>query len=65
MIGKLLKKVVGTKNDRELKRMAKIVVRINALADEVAALDDAALQAKTEQFRSRFTEGESLDKLLP
>jgi preprotein translocase subunit SecA len=65
MIGKLLKKVVGTKNGRELKRMGKIVVRVNALADEVAALDDAALQAKTAEFRSRFAEGESLDKLLP
>jgi preprotein translocase subunit SecA len=65
MIGKLLKKVVGTKNGRELKRMGKIVVRVNALTDEVAALDDAALQAKTAEFRSRFAEGESLDKLLP
>ena len=65
MIAKLLRKVVGTKNDRELKRMGKIVVRINALAEEVAGLDDAALQAKTAEFRSRYTQGESLDKLLP
>ncbi len=65
MIGKLLKKVVGSKNDRELKRMGKYVVRINALADDIAALNDEALKAKTDEFRHRYKEGETLDKLLP
>ncbi len=65
MIGKLLKKVVGTKNDRELKRMGKYVVRINALADDIAALDDEALKAKTGEFRQRFQQGENLEQLLP
>ena len=47
MIGTALKKVFGSKNDRELKRTGKIVSRINALEEEFSALDDNALRAKT------------------
>ena len=65
MIGKLIKTVFGSKNDRELKRMRKTVVRINALEEEYKALDDAALKAKTEEFRQRLQDGEPLDKILP
>ena len=65
MILKLVKKVVGTRNDRELKRMGKIVERINALAEQSAALDDASLRARTEEFKARFAGGETLDDLLP
>jgi len=62
---KLLKKIVGTRNDRELKRMRKIVARINAFEPEMQALDDADLRAKTDEFRQRLRDGESLNSLLP
>ncbi|MEW6325011.1 MAG: preprotein translocase subunit SecA [Nitrospirota bacterium] len=65
MIGTLLKKVVGTKNDRELKRLWPIVGRVNAHEAAVAALDDAGLAAKTGEFRRRLTDGETRDALLP
>src|SRR6056300_1809694 len=65
MITKTLKKIFGTRNDRELKRIGKIVKRINALEEEFSALDDAALCAKTDEFRVRITDGETLDSLLP
>lgn len=65
MISKLLKSIFGTRNSRELKRMGKIVRKINALADDMANLDDAELAAKTTEFRQRLEQGETLDKLLP
>jgi preprotein translocase subunit SecA len=65
MILKLVKKVVGTKNDRELKRIGKKVTSINAFTEQMAAMDDASLRAKTEEFRARFKRGETLDDLLP
>ncbi|MEM1404428.1 MAG: preprotein translocase subunit SecA [Pseudomonadota bacterium] len=65
MITSALKKVFGTRNDRELKRMRKTVKQINALEESMAALDDAALAAKTDEFRQRLIDGETLDKLLP
>ncbi|WP_078085686.1 preprotein translocase subunit SecA [Microbulbifer mangrovi] len=65
MIGKLIKTVFGSKNDRELKRMRKVVAKINALEDEYKALDDAALKAKTEEFKQRLADGETLDQILP
>ncbi|MEW5248059.1 preprotein translocase subunit SecA [Microbulbifer discodermiae] len=65
MIGKLIKTVFGSKNDRELKRMRRAVVKINALEDEYKQLDDAALRAKTDEFRQRLGAGETLDQLLP
>ena len=65
MSGGILKKVFGTKNSRELKRMGIIVARINALEESVAALSDAELAAKTAEFKERHTQGESLDALLP
>jgi preprotein translocase subunit SecA len=61
----VLKKLFGTKNSRELKRMGKIVDRINALEPEVQALDDAALKAVTGKLKSRVEAGETLDDLLP
>ena len=60
-----VKKVFGTRNDRELKRMRKVVARINALEEAMQGLDDTALRAKTDEFRSRLNEGEKLDQLLP
>ncbi|MGQ4877412.1 preprotein translocase subunit SecA [Billgrantia sp. LNSP4103-1] len=65
MINSLLRKVVGSKNDREVKRMQRQVLQINALEPQFEALDDAALQARTEEFRERLAKGESLDTLLP
>ena len=65
MINTALKKVFGTRNERELKRLRKTVRRINALEEPLQALDDAALAAKSDEFRERFSGGESLDALLP
>ena len=49
----LVRKIVGTKNDRELKRILPLVERINELEPAVAALSDAALRARTGEFRQR------------
>ena len=65
MVSKLLSKVFGSRNKRLLKTMDKTVNRINALEPEISALDDDALRAKTDEFRQRFKDGTSLDKLLP
>ena len=65
MLISTVKKIFGTRNDRELKRMRKVVARINALEEAMQALDDNALRAKTDEFRSRLSEGEKLGQLLP
>ena len=65
MITAVVKKIFGSKNDRELKRMRKVVARINALEESLTALDDAALRSKTEEFRQRVAAGETLDQILP
>ncbi len=65
MISNLLKKVFGSRNDRELKRLKKTVKRINDLESEIEALSDDQLRAKTDEFRGRLTGGASLDDLLP
>lgn len=65
MFASLIKKVIGSRNDRQLKRMGKIVKSINALEESLAALSDVELKAKTEEFRDRFNKGETLDDLLP
>jgi len=62
---KLLTKVFGSKNDREIKRMRKMVKRINSLEEELLALSDDDLKAKTDQFKQRYSDGETLDQLLP
>ncbi|NVK45644.1 MAG: preprotein translocase subunit SecA [Rhodobacteraceae bacterium] len=64
-IGTLAKKVFGTPNDRKIKATRPLVAKINALEPEFEKLDDAGLIAKTEEFRKRVAEGESLDALLP
>ncbi|CAO1662691.1 preprotein translocase subunit SecA [Halomonas sp. NYA30] len=64
MLNNLLRKVVGSKNDRDVKRMYKNVPQINALEAEFEALSDADLQQKTAQLRERLASGESLDALL-
>jgi len=65
MIGALLKKVVGSKNERELKRLQPLVDRINSLEPQISALSDQALAGKTVEFRQRLAQGEALDDLLP
>ena len=65
MIASVLRKVVGTRNARELKRMGRVVTRINALEDEMQARSDAELKALTGLYRLRLDAGESLDDLLP
>ncbi|WFP51806.1 preprotein translocase subunit SecA [Methylomonas sp. EFPC3] len=65
MLGKLVKMVVGSRNDRLVKKKRKLVKKVNALAAEYETLSDAALQAKTQEFRDRLTQGEKLDDLLP
>ncbi|MFN3073129.1 preprotein translocase subunit SecA [Acinetobacter sp. TY1] len=65
MLASLIGGIFGTKNERELKRMRKIVEKINALEPTVSALSDADLSAKTEEFKQRYNKGDSLDKLLP
>ncbi|WP_404368507.1 preprotein translocase subunit SecA [Marinobacter sp.] len=65
MFTKLATKMFGSKNAREIKRMRKIVARINELEEAFGALSDTELQGKTLEFRRRLDEGESLDQLLP
>ncbi|TVO64186.1 preprotein translocase subunit SecA [Denitromonas ohlonensis] len=65
MISGLLKKVFGSRNDRLIRQYSKTVRAINALEPEMAALSDAELTAKTDAFKARIAEGESLDSLLP
>ena len=65
MLTKILQKVVGTKNERELKRLKPVVEKINALEPSMQKLSDAELQRKTVEFKERLEKGESLDSLLP
>ena len=65
MLGTLLAKLFGSKNDRELKRMMKVVQQINTLETDLASLELDALTAKRGEFQSRFEAGERLDQLLP
>jgi len=64
MIGTVLTKVFGSKNDRILKEMRQVVGRINDLEADLLELDDAQLAAKTVEFKERIAAGESLDDLL-
>ncbi|HYW02691.1 MAG TPA: DEAD/DEAH box helicase, partial [Gammaproteobacteria bacterium] len=65
MIGSIVKKVMGSRNQRVLRRMSGAVRRINALEPEYRELTDEALKGKTEEFRQRHADGETLDSLLP
>jgi len=64
MLGALVKKVIGTKNDRELKRLWPLVDEINALEEQVAQLSDAELRARTAEFKERLDQGATLDDVL-
>ncbi len=65
MFAPLLKKLFGSKNEREVKRMLKTVQLVNAFEEQMVALSDEQLRAKTEEFKARIAKGETLDKLLP
>jgi len=65
MISGLLKKIFGSRNDRLIKQYSQTVKRINAFEPALQALTDEQLRAKTDEFRQRHANGESLDDLLP
>jgi preprotein translocase subunit SecA len=65
MFSSLLKKFIGSKNERELKKMWPIVEKINALEASISSLPDDQLTDKTREFKERYAKGESLDSLLP
>ena len=65
MLSSLIKKFIGSKNERELKKMWPIVEKINALEASISSLSDEQLASKTQEFKERYTKGESLDSLLP
>jgi preprotein translocase subunit SecA len=65
MLGKLVKTVIGSRNDRLVKKKRKIVKKINLLEPQFEKLSDAALKTKTDEFRRRLAAGEKLETLLP
>ncbi len=65
MIPGLLKKIFGSRNDRLIKQYSQIVQKINGFEAAIGALSDDALRGKTDEFRQRYAQGETLDDLLP
>ena len=65
MIKTLTKSVFGTTDERTIKKMSKDVKKINSLESEIEKLEDLQLKGKTEEFKMRITNGESLDSVLP
>ncbi len=65
MLPKLLTSIFGSRNERLLKQYRRVVTQINALEPSLESLSDDALRAKTDEFRARHAQGESLDALLP
>lgn len=65
MFGDIFKKIVGTKNERELKRLQPIVDQINSIEPSTSALPDNALRQKTEEFHSSLSAGKSIEDILP
>jgi preprotein translocase subunit SecA len=64
MLG-ILTKIIGTKNERELKKLWPVVEKINSLEPMMMSLDDTGLKAKTDEFRKRLEAGESMEDTLP
>ena len=65
MLGKVAKKIFGSRNDRLVKAYTNIAKKIGTFEDEISALDDAGLQAKTVEFRAKLEQGSSLEDILP
>ena len=64
-LGKIAKKVFGTPNDRRIREVQAIVENINSLEKDFSLLSDSEITSKTKEFKQRYGEGETLDKLLP
>src|SRR5215469_3660296 len=64
MIGALARRLFGSANDRYVKSIGPLIEEINALEPEIAALDDTALRNRTQLFKDRLAQGETLDDLL-
>ena len=62
---KLIEKVIGSYSDRAMKKIMPIVEEINRLEDSIKSLSDSELTAKTDEFRNRVKDGETLDDILP
>ncbi|MDF0535541.1 preprotein translocase subunit SecA [Shewanella yunxiaonensis] len=65
MLGKLLTKIFGSRNQRTLKALGKVVAKVNALEAEYEKLSDEQLKAKTAEFRERLANGETLEQITP
>jgi len=65
MFDSLLKKLFGTKHDRDVKRLTPIVETINSFESQMVDLSDEGLRAKTDEFKKRFADGETLEDILP
>ncbi|MDT8370378.1 MAG: preprotein translocase subunit SecA [Gammaproteobacteria bacterium] len=65
MVSKFFSKIFGSRNERVLKQLRKIVDQINSFESEIEQLDDVALQVKTVEFKQRLADGQSLDAILP
>jgi len=65
MIKWVLNKIIGTQNERQLKKLLPFMEKVNSLEPEVQKLDDAQLRKKTDEFRNRLSKGETLDDILP
>ena len=65
MLDTIVRRIVGSKNDREIKKIQPVVEQINALEPRISSLTDEQLQTKTAEFRQRLENGESLEEILP
>jgi preprotein translocase subunit SecA len=65
MLGKFFKNFIGSKNERELKKLAPIITKINELEPSIKGLSDSQLKGKTGEFKQRIANGESIDNILP
>jgi len=61
----IFRKMFGSRNERQLKRMSRVVTRINELEDAARALSDDGLRSRTDEFRKRLADGQTLDDILP
>jgi preprotein translocase subunit SecA len=65
MIGSLIKKIVGSKNERELRRIQPLIDRINEMEPKISPLRDDQILAKTSEFKERIERGELIEEILP
>ena len=65
MLNALFTKLFGSRNDRVVKKMGRVVDQVNTFEDAIKALSDEELKAKTAEFQQRFADGETLDAMLP